>query len=518
MERYSEIVNEKSLGFVYKLVDEFGSRAELLLEDRIKVKEQIKKRMHPDFLEETRSVREGDWKVSPFPKEVADRRIEITGPVNRKMVINALNSGANVFMADFEDSNSPTWENCILGQINLKDAVQGRLAYDSPEGKKYRVRNDPAVLFVRPRGLHLFEVHLKYKGSPIPASLIDFGLYFFNNAKQLVQKGSAPYFYLPKLQSYHEAKLWDDIFTFAEQYLGLEHGITKATVLIEHILASFQMDEILYALKDHSLGLNCGRWDYIFSFIKTFADNPKFILPDRSSITMDKGFLNAYVQLLIQTCHKRGTFAMGGMAAQIPISSNHEASMTALDKVYKDKLREVKAGHDGTWIAHPGLLEVARKPFDEFMPTPNQIHKKISERIISQTDLLEVPEGSITEEGVRLNINVGLQYLTNWLAGNGCVAINHLMEDAATAEISRSQLWQWLHNSVTLDDGKEFNKNLFNQWLEEERNKLSAGSLVSLEKELSLAEQLFRELTEQETIEEFLTVPAYSLLLGDELT
>src|SRR3989441_6511819 len=414
----------------------------------------------PDFLSATRSVRDSEWRVAPAPKDLQDRRVEITGPTDRKMLINALNSGARVFMADFEDANAPTWSNLVEGQVNLIDAIERRIGFTSPEGKEYRLNDRVATLVVRPRGWHLDERHVEVGGTPVSGSLLDFGLYFFHNAERLLTKGSGPYFYLPKLESHLEARLWNDVFNFAQDELGLPRGTIRATVLIETILAAFEMDEILYELKDHSAGLNCGRWDYIFSFIKKFRNRPDFVLPNRAQVTMDRPFLNSYVQLLIKTCHRRGIHAMGGMAAQIPIKNDPAANEKALDKVRQDKLREVKAGHDGTWVAHPGLVPIAKAIFDEYMKTPNQIHVKREEVSVSAKDLLAVPTGEITEAGLRLNINVGLQYLEAWLRGNGCVPIYNLMEDAATAEISRAQVWQWVRHKARLADGRVIGKEL----------------------------------------------------------
>src|SRR5690348_10279589 len=406
-----------------------------------------------DFLEETASIRAGEWKVAPMPPDLMDRRVEITGPVDRKMIINALNSGANVFMADLEDSNSPTWRNNLEGQINLRDAVRREISLDTSEGKSYRLNPKTAVLFVRPRGWHLVEKHFLINGAPISGSLFDFGLFFFHNAKELLARGTGPYFYLPKLESHLEARLWNDVFHFAQDYLGIPRGSIRATVLIETIAGAFEMDEILYELREHSAGLNCGRWDYIFSFIKKFSHASDRILPDRAQVTMTRHFLKSYVDLLIQTCHRRGIHAMGGMAAQIPIKNDAEANNIALEKVRADKLREVQAGHDGTWVAHPGLVAVAKAVFDEHMPGPNQISRLREDVHVTAADLLQVPAGEITQAGLELNIDVGIQYLEAWLRGNGCVPIYNLMEDAATAEISRAQLWQWAKYGAQMDDG-----------------------------------------------------------------
>ncbi len=410
----------------------------------------------PDFLPETLAIREGHWSVAAIPDELKDRRVEITGPTDRKMVINALNSGARVFMADFEDSTAPTWANCVEGQQNLADANARTMSYTSPEGKRYQLNEKPAVLFVRPRGLHMEERH--WGGSTgagfIGASFFDFGVYFVNNVRVLMDRGSAPYFYLPKLESHLEARLWNRIFTFAEDAVHIPRGTIRATVLIETITAAFEMDEILYELREHSVGLNCGRWDYIFSFIKKFSARPEFVLPQRSDVTMEQPFLAAYVRLLIETCHRRGAHAMGGMAAQIPIRNDADANAAAMERVRKDKLREVHAGHDGTWVAHPGLVGLATEVFDEFMPEPNQIARVLEPRpAVTAANLLEIPEGKITDEGFLRNIEISLIYLESWLRGLGCVPIFNLMEDAATAEISRAQLWQWNRYEAKTEDG-----------------------------------------------------------------
>jgi len=440
-----------------------------------------------------------------------DRRVEITGPVDRKMIINALNSGANVFMADLEDSNSPTWENNVSGQINLRDAVRGDIRFASPEGKQYALNPKTAVLLVRPRGWHLEERHLLIDGAPASGSLMDFGLYFFHNAKALIARGTGPYFYLPKMQSHLEARLWNDVFLFAQEYVGVPRGTIRATVLIETILAAFEMDEILYELREHSAGLNCGRWDYIFSFIKVFKNHKAFLLPDRTQVTMDRDFLKAYVELLIQTCHRREIHAMGGMAAQIPIKNDPAANEAALEKVRLDKLREVTAGHDGTWVAHPGLVGIAKAIFDEHMKTPNQIHVKREDVHITPADLLKVPKGEITEKGLRLNIDVGIQYLESWLRGSGCVPIYNLMEDAATAEISRTQVWQWLHHGAKLSDGRAVTLEMVRSTIQSVSEQLRAqlGAEVYDAGKFPLATQLFEEMMVSPDCKEFLTLEAY---------
>src|SRR5208283_3681940 len=450
----NSVLTPEARAFLVRLAERFESRRQELLARRKTVQQEINQGKFPHFLPETAAIRQGDWKVAPIPKDLRDRRVEITGPVDRKMIINALNSGANVFMADFEDSNSPTWSNNIEGQQNLRDAIRGTIRYESPEGKKYELDAKLATLVVRPRGWHLNEKHFLVEGKPISGSLFDFGLFFFHNAAALLSKGTGPYFYLPKLENHLEARLWNDVFCFSQDELGIARGSIRATVLIETILAAFEMDEILYELREHSSGLNCGRWDYIFSYIKKFQAHPEFVLPDRSLVTMETHFLSSYVELLVETCHRRGIHAMGGMAAQIPIRNDAAANEQALEKVRRDKLREVQAGHDGTWVAHPGLVPVAKEIFDKYMPEPNQISKPRVHRTVEARDLLEVPKGDITEAGLRWNIDVGLQYLHSWLEGSGCVPIYNLMEDAATAEICRAQVWQWVKHSAHFNDGK----------------------------------------------------------------
>src|SRR5580765_358599 len=468
----SQILNPAARSFLTDLARNFEKRRHELLARRRVRQQEIDAGQLPDFLPETAQIRQGDWKVAPIPKDLLDRRVEITGPVERKMIINALNSGANVFMADFEDSNSPTWQNNIEGQANLRDAVRRTISFVSPEGKRYALNATVATLLVRPRGWHLDERHFQVDGKPISGSLFDFGLYFFHNAEELIRRGTGPYFYLPKMESHLEARLWNDVFNFAQDRLGIPRGTIRATVLIETILAAFEMDEILFELRDHSAGLNCGRWDYIFSFIKKFRNRPDFVLPDRSTLTMDKHFLKSYVELLIHTCHRRGIHAMGGMAAQIPIKNDPAANDQAIEKVRQDKLREVRAGHDGTWVAHPGLVPIAKKIFDEHMKEPNQIGRPLKDVRSTPEDLLAVTQGKITEQGLKWNIDVGLQYLESWLRGNGCVPIYNLMEDAATAEISRAQVWQWLRHQAKLTDGRVITRELVVATLKEELEKL----------------------------------------------
>src|SRR5579862_7515571 len=464
----SGVLTAEASAFLRKLATQFEPRRQELLARRRVVQQEIDNGKLPDFLPETAEIRQGDWKVAAIPNDLRDRRVEITGPVDRKMIINALNSGANVFMADFEDSNSPTWSNNIEGQRNLRDAVRGSIEYVSPEGKKYQLGANRATLDVRPRGWHLNEKHFEVEGEPISASLFDFGLFFFHNAADLLSQGTGPYFYLPKMESHLEARLWNDVFSFAQDELGVPRGTIRATVLIETILAAFEMDEILYELREHSAGLNCGRWDYIFSFIKKFSTRPDFLLPNRAEVTMEQHFLNSYVQLLIHTCHRRGAHAMGGMAAQIPIKNDPVANEKAIEKVRQDKLREVRAGHDGTWVAHPGLVSVAKDIFDAYMKQPNQIDRKRDDVHVTAKDLLTIPKGNITEEGLRWNIDVGLQYLAAWLSSNGCVPIYNLMEDAATAEICRAQVWQWVKHGATMQGGQRVTAAFVRQALAEE--------------------------------------------------
>jgi malate synthase len=514
-EGFQAILSPTAQQFLQALHLRFNPIRKNLLKARTERQQAIDRGILPDFLPETQSIREGDWKVAPVPEDLRDRRVEITGPVDRKMIINALNSGAKVFMADFEDSNSPNWDNTLQGQINLYDAIRRNIDFEHPvTGKKYKLQEKTATLMVRPRGWHLEEKHILCEGECMSGSLVDFGLYFFHNAKLLLDKGSGPYFYLPKLESHLEARLWNEVFIFAQDYLGLPQGSIKATVLIETILASFELHEILYELKDHSAGLNCGRWDYIFSFIKKFRNLPGFIMPDRAQITMTTPFMKAYSQLVIQTCHRRGIHAMGGMAAQIPIKGDSEANEKAIRKVHNDKLREVKEGHDGTWVAHPGLVSVAMEVFDEYMSTPNQIHRLREDIKVSAADLLEKPTGTITEEGLRKNINVGILYIESWLRGNGAAAIYHLMEDAATAEISRTQVWQWLKAGAQLEDGRIITVDLYHELLEEEIEKIKTyvGPEAYQKGRFMEAIQLFGQLVKSEAFMEFLTVPAYELI------
>ena len=504
---YAEILTPEAQRFVASLAAQFDARRKELLARRQVRQAEIDAGHYPDFLTETAEIRTSEWTVAPIPADLMDRRVEITGPVDRKMVINALNCGANVFMADFEDANSPTWTNNLDGQVNLRDAIRRTIEFTSPEGKKYKLNDKIATLLVRPRGWHLDEKHVLLGGKPISGSLFDFGLFFFHNAKQQIANGSGPYFYLPKLESHLEARLWNDVFNYAQDALGVPRGTIRATVLIETILASFEMDEILYELKDHSAGLNCGRWDYIFSFIKKFRNHKEFVLPNRAEVTMTRHFLKSYVDLLIQTCHRRNIHAMGGMAAQVPIKNDPVANEEALEKVRLDKLREVKAGHDGTWVAHPGLVPIAKKVFDEGMPTPNQISIKREPVHVTVKDLLTPADGTITEAGLRWNIDVGLQYLEAWLRGVGCVPIYNLMEDAATAEICRAQVWQWVKWGAKLDDGRPVTAAMVNGVVDDLLAKRGATS-----GEFAKAAQIFRQMMTSADFSDFLTLPAYSFI------
>jgi malate synthase len=457
-----EILGGGALEFLAQLHRKFDARRLELLARRREIQAKLDTGWTPDFLPETAAVRAGDWQVAPLPKDILDRRVEITGPVDRKMVINALNSGASVFMADCEDSSTPTWANMIEGQKNLRDAVRRTISFTDPATQKhYKLNDKVAVLFVRPRGWHLAEKHVTVDGAEMSASLFDFGLYVFHNAREQLDRRTGPYFYLPKMESHLEARLWNDVFVWAQDKLGIQRGTIKATVLIETILASFEMDEILFELREHSAGLNCGRWDYIFSFIKKFARSADRIMPDRAQVTMTTHMMRSYSQLLIRTCHNRGVHAMGGMAAQIPIKDDPAANDAAMAKVRADKEREATDGHDGTWVAHPALVPVAKEIFDRIMPTSNQIHRRRQDVAVTAADLLRVPDGVRTETGLRQNIAIGIGYVEAWLRGIGCVPLNHLMEDAATAEISRAQIWQQLHHGATLEDGRVIDRALF---------------------------------------------------------
>ncbi|OZU88710.1 malate synthase A [Virgibacillus indicus] len=515
-ERYEEILTPEALEFIGKLHNHFDERRRNLLEIRKKLQEKLNEGGKLDFLKETKDVRDDQWEIDPLPRDLQDRRVEITGPVNRKMIINALNSGAKTFMADFEDATSPTWENMMQGQINLRDAIRKQIDFQAENGKSYSLNDDPAVLMVRPRGWHLEEKNIRVNNKPLSASLVDFGLYLFHNAKELLHRGTGPYFYLPKLENHLEARLWNDIFVFVQNDLGIPQGTIKATVLIETITAAFEMDEILYELKEHSAGLNCGRWDYIFSYIKKFQTDPDVILPDRSIVTMEVPFMRSYSLLAIKTCHKRGAPAIGGMAAQIPVKNNDQANEAAFNKVRADKEREVNDGHDGTWVAHPGMVQLVRDVFDKGMPAPNQISRKREDVKVTAADLVEIPKGAITEQGLRTNINVGILYIAAWLSGSGAVPINNLMEDAATAEISRAQVWQWIrHPKGILSDGRDITLELVETILEEEITQIKGneGELNFRKGNYEKAAQIFHNLINQDLFEEFLTLPAYGQLL-----
>jgi malate synthase len=507
-----EILTPQAIEFVAALSANFEGERQRLLAARVTRGEALRQGQLYDFLPETANVRQSEWRVAPIPADLQDRRTEITGPVDRKMVINALNAGAQVFMADFEDSTAPTWRNLIEGQVNLRDAVRRKISFASPEGKQYQLNEKTAVLFVRPRGWHLPEKHVLIQGQPMSASLFDFGLYLFHNAAELKARGTGPYFYLPKMESHKEARLWNSVFNFAQDTLGIPRGTIRATVLIETLPAAFEMDEILFELKDHSAGLNCGRWDYIFSFIKKFSYREDLALPDRSTITMDRHFLKSYVDLLIETCHRRGIHAMGGMAAQIPIKRDAAANDAAMERVRQDKLREVKAGHDGTWVAHPGLVAVAKAVFDEYMPGPNQISRRNPGIQVKAADLLAVPEGDITHKGLEMNIDIGLRYLAAWLDGLGCVPIYDLMEDAATAEISRAQLWQWAHHAGRMTDGVTIDVPVVLATIPIvlDRIKKELGDERFAASKFTAAAKLFEQMTAAKEMPEFLTSIAYA--------
>ncbi len=512
--RAGEILTREAMDFVAGLDERFEGHRQALLSARVTRQQQFDSGVMPDFLATTAEIRSGNWSIGQIPHDLVNRTVEITGPVDRKMIINALNSGAQAFMADFEDSNSPTFDNTISGQINLMDAVRRTISLDQ-NGKSYRLTDDPAVLFVRPRGWHLDEMHVTTHQHPVSASLFDFGMFIFHNGAELMNRGSGPYFYLPKLESHLEARLWNDVFVFAQETLGIPLGTIKATVLIETLPAAFEMDEILYELRDHSAGLNAGRWDYIFSFIKKLRSNPAFVMPDRDQVTMSTPFMEAYTDLLVHTCHKRGAHAMGGMAAFIPDRSNPGVTETALAKVKADKEKEARKGHDGTWVAHPDLIEVAAKAFVEVLGhAPNQIDNPGPVGWITANDLLSMPAGTITEAGLRKNISVGIRYITSWIQGIGAAAIFNLMEDAATAEISRSQIWQWVRHGATMDDGRVVTEELVRSFTDEE--------LAIIESELGKqnydlqnvagAAAVFLKVALSPNFEEFLTIPASDLL------
>jgi len=516
-ERYGEILTPAALAFLTDLHRRFNPTRLQLLAERANRQARLDRGELPDFLPGTAAVRAGDWRVAPTPPDLQDRRVEITGPVERKMIINALNSGAKVFMADFEDSTAPTWTNVMEGQINLIDAIEGTISFANPDGRTYRLNDQVATLMVRPRGWHLPERHITIDGQPASGSLVDFGLFFFHNARRLLEKGSGPYFYLPKLEGHREARLWNEVFNYAQDALEIPRGTIKATVLIETILAAFEMDEILYELRDHSAGLNAGRWDYIFSCIKKFRNRPDFLLPDRSAVSMTVPFMRAYTELLVKTCHKRGAFAMGGMAAFIPNRRSPEVTANALERVRDDKAREANDGFDGTWVAHPDLVPIAMAVFDEVLGNaPNQIHRQRPEVSVTAGDLLNfaATPGQVTEQGLRLNINVAIQYIESWLRGTGAVAIHNLMEDAATAEISRSQIWQWLKQGARLTGGQPVTADLIRQLIDEELEKVhrAIGPMAFTCGRFHGARMLFEQVALAQEFPEFLTIPAYDQL------
>ena len=514
-ESYAEILTPEALAFITSLHRWFNPIRKQLLANRLIVQEEINQGKFPTFLKETEHIRNADWQVEPVPENLQDRRVEITGPVDRKMVINALNSGAKVFMADFEDANSPTWSNNVEGQINLRDAIRKNISFTNPKsGKFYELNDETATLMVRPRGWHLDEKNMTIDGELISGSLFDFGLYFFHNAQELVNQGGGVYFYLPKLEHHLEARLWNSVFVFAQKELGIAQGTIKATVLLETILAAFQMDEILWELRQHSAGLNCGRWDYIFSFIKRFRNHSEFVMPDRGQVTMNVRCMKSYSELLIKTCHRRGAFAMGGMAAQVPIKNDVAANEAALQKVAADKLREAKDGHDGSWVAHPGLVKTAMDIFDEYMPNANQIDNKRLDVQVTEEDLLAVPQGTITENGIRENINVSILYIESWLQGNGAAALYHKMEDAATAEISRTQLWQWIQNGSTTDTGEVITQEMIDSLIPQELKNIE--NYVGVERynsgRFTEAVEIFNYLLKDKDFPDFLTLEAYKYI------
>ena len=517
---FDTILTSEALTFLASLHRDFNTRRLELLARRVARQKDIDAGNLPDFLPETKYIREAAWQVASVPRDLLDRRVEITGPTDRKMVINALNSGANMFMADFEDSSTPTWNNQLQGQINMRDAVNRTISFTSPEGKQYRLAEKTATSLVRPRGWHLAEKHVVVDGEAMSGALFDFGLYFFHNIRERLRQGSGIYLYLPKMESHLEARLWNDVFVFAQNALKVPQGSIKATVLIETILATFEMEEILYELREHSAGLNCGRWDYIFSTIKKLRRQNDFILADRGLVTMTSPFMRAYSLLLIKTCHKRGAFAMGGMAAQIPIKNDPSANEAAMAKVRADKDREATDGHDGTWVAHPGLVGIAREAFDRVMKTPNQISKQRGDVQVSAKDLLNfLPKGPITEQGMRININIGIQYMGAWLAGTGCVPIFNLMEDAATAEISRAQIWHWIRSPLgKIEDGRKITREMFQKMVPEELRKVREmlGETGYAAGQYEQGARMFEELTLSEDFVEFLTLPAYDYIIAHE--
>ena len=511
---YERVLTAEALEFVAAIARRFEAQRQGLLQARAVRQAAWDAGGLPGFLPETSAIREGDWKVAPIPDDLLDRRVEITGPTSRKMVINALNSGASVFMADFEDALSPTWPNVIEGQINLMDYWAGQIDFTEEDtGKHYAIGPSPAILMVRPRGWHLSENHISVDGDKVAGAFVDFGLYFFHNAQAMLGRGTGPYFYLPKTESHLESRLWNEVFLFAQERLGIPAGTIKATVLIETLPAVFEMNEILYELREHIAGLNCGRWDYIFSYIKTLRAKPEYVLPDRGQVVMSKAFLKAYAELLIQTCHRRGAFAMGGMAAFIPNRRDPEVTEKALAAVREDKLREVQYGHDGTWVAHPDLVPTALEIFNQHMPGKNQLDRMREDVNVGQKELLQPHEGTRSEEGLRVNIRVGVQYIEAWLRGNGAVPLYNLMEDAATAEISRTQNWQWLHYGATLVDGRRVTAELAEECLADEMAKLKTALGDAYAKgRFDEAIGLFKQLVLSDKLEAFLTLPAYKLI------
>jgi malate synthase len=522
VERAEEVLTPEALGFVAELDRRFHGRRDELMQRRRERRDEIARTGRLDFLPDTAAIRDGDWTVAAAPPDLRDRRVEITGPTERKMTINALNSGAKVWLADLEDANTPHWANVVGGQANLVDAVRRTISFTSPQGKTYELKGDQPlpVILPRPRGWHFDEPHVRVDGRPAVAALVDFGLYFFHNAQELLERGSGPYFYLPKMESHLEARLWDEVFSHAEAALGIEHGTVRATVLIETISAAFEMDEILYELRDHASGLNAGRWDYLFSMIKNFRDaGPSFVLPDRAAVTMTAPFMRAYTELLVRTCHRRGAFAMGGMAAFIPSRRDPEVNERALAQVRADKEREAGDGFDGSWVAHPDLVPVCQDVFDRVLgDKPNQLDRQRDDVHVTAEQLLDIAAtgGSVTEEGLRTNVEVALRYLESWLRGNGAAAIHNLMEDAATAEISRSQIWQWIRNGVRLDTGEKVTRELVQQVLDEEYDGIRAavGPQAFAEGRYAEAREIFAEVTLAEDYSDFLTLPAYARL-GD---
>ena len=513
-ERFDEILTADALEFLARLHRAFDATRRELLAARLERQTELDDGGTLDFLPDTSHVREGDWQIAPEPAALQNRRVEITGPTSRKMVINALNSGASGFMADFEDSNSPTWANMIGGQVNLADAIRGTIEHEE-NGKHYTLGESVATLLVRPRGWHLEERHLLVEGEPVAGGLVDFGLYVFHNARELLERGAGPYFYLPKMESHREARLWNDVFDLAEDELGLERGTIKATVLIETLPAAFEMDEILYELREHSAGLNAGRWDYIFSAIKRFRTRPEFVTPNRKQVTMTVPFMRAYTELLVKTCHRRGAHAMGGMAAQIPSRTDEEANETAFAALREDKRREAADGFDGTWVAHPDSVAAAMQEFDEVLgDRPHQVDRRRDDVEVSAEQLLDVPatEGDITEEGLRDNVNVGIQYISSWLRGNGAAAIHGMMEDAATAEIARAQVWQWVRHGAELDDGRpitaELVRELETSELEKIRQEIDDDEWFEKEGRPDLSREIFEEVALADEFVEFLTLPA----------